>query len=645
MKVRKKMKAFIKKIFSRENLGSIAFFSVLLATLGILGVSSWMVLGKQFASLFFMDKYAEPWELFFPWFRWSFILLGSASFILNLWFGIKDLSIKPRIFYGSIFLFCTGIATVMILTFPSLQLFFWYIAFMLILPLFFFYANWKWMIPCVLCCAAAIWGWYEYILFLKSFFDYWNLSSDNIVPCNIVLIECANVFLIAGLLLQGKIYATAAGKRYKEIFTGPVWTIILLYAVTWGAALVFAHTADADAKKEISCWERTSPIAARPEKLKAAYYDHGKIVPNAEFWENFAELRNMCYPLPWVANWELFHRTPHGVLPEKEFGEWQQFFHSSQDIKDLQKLFASDIPFPVYNFPRSPRKIAEFKEGDLSIFFCNMQLWELNFALKSKNFSAAVKVLDRWENFKQFLYANKFSIYSFLTLAEVEFRKSFALEKLLASGAMNTQTIRKQLQVIAADKKFFASAEKQMVENHGAMLLYFLNQNEYNFPNLIFPAFRHLYSTLRGTAALSYRTDTFDLARKRMEKLEKKNIFPALLPGKDWSTKFQRTFTRLLVFETFLKLELEKQAKGSYPAQAPSWLPPDPFTGRQLHYCKGEVFISEPVFDSKSGSYKLVPDIVDAVAIWSAGEDGLNCCGLGRHERDFYDDIRAMIRL
>ena len=184
-----------------------------------------------------------------------------------------------------------------------------------------------------------------------------------------------------------------------------------------------------------------------------------------------------------------------------------------------------------------------------------------------------------------------------------------------------------------------------MVENHGALLLRCLNKNEHNFPCFIFPAFRHLYNNLRETTALAYRSETFALALERIKKLKCERVFKTLLPSEAWSTKYKRTFTRLLVFEAFLKLELEKQKNGFYPQTAPSWLPVDPFTGKKLHYCKDDIFIVERIYNPASGSYDLIPSGVDAVAIWSEGEDRQNNYGMGAHERYGRDDIRAMIKL
>ena len=639
------MKVFLKKISATVHLAQLAFFCTCLATLGTLSVASWLVLEKLFIEFSFLRYWGEPWEVFPLWFRWSSVGSGISAFVLNICFGTREFSMKYRIFYGSIgfILSITAVGAVFIL--PSLQLAFVYAALFLILPLFFFYKHWKWVIPCILCYAAALSGWYCYTAFLKIFFDYWNLDCSAVPSWSSWWCESANMFLFGGLLLQAKIYAIVSRKSSREIFTIPVWSLLLFAVFTWGASYILAQNADKGAKEAVAQWEKNSEISSRLEKIKLDYYDNGKIIPDGEYWNKFHSLEKKCYPDYKVSNLRFFHELPHGNLPEKEFEEWKKFFRSSPEIKELQKMFASAVPFPVYNFSGGPWRTADMPLGDLTVFFCNMQLWELNFALKEKNFIAAAEVLKRFDTYKRFLIANRFCVPAFLSLADIEFLKSFAWEKMLAAKAMDQQTICRQLQAIEADKKFFATAEKQIVENCGVLLLYCLNRNEHDFPRFIFPAFRHLFSNLRETVACAYRANTFVQALKRIEKLERRSVFKTLLPTEDWSAGFKREFTRLLVFETLLKLELEKRKKGFYPAEAPAWLPPDPFTGKKLHYCKGEISIIERVYNPGSDAYDRIARDVKAIAIWSEGENCQDDFGIGNHEKYGCDDIRAMILL
>ena len=75
----KKMKAFIKKIFSGENLGRLAFFSTLLATLGTWSVAAWMTSGG------ILIDFREDWKISI-WFLLIAAVLALTALLCNLAF-------------------------------------------------------------------------------------------------------------------------------------------------------------------------------------------------------------------------------------------------------------------------------------------------------------------------------------------------------------------------------------------------------------------------------------------------------------------------------------------------------------------------------------------------------------------------------
>ena len=630
------------KFLLSKQLGSWAFFSTLAATLGTWSLAAWMTLSGV------LIEFQNPDEADPQYGTLSFVFIGCAgvlliaAFVLNLLFGSKQLLQKERKLFWGVILLGAGILTGGVFLLSPAEVLMTAFGLVLLSPLLLFYRNWKLLIPCLICYALAITGWHEYIVFAISFFDFWTIKQDTLYAANSFLTGFANVFLLAGLALQAEIYAECSKTSRKEIFSLPGILLILLFAVTWCFSLALSFHSEAGAAQGARDYRQVDE--AFQQKLQTICRNAEKNVQAPSFWEKMLSLNEQFRSSNGPQGFRIFYALPHINLPKNKWLEWEKFFQSSKEIHELEKMFSNGLPRPGQNFTCCFWRYADACDLERTFYFCRMQLWKLNFALKSPAPRKAVKYLAHLDEYRQFLIAKPYIFNSFFNLAELEESKQRAVEKLLACHLLNEDEIKKQIQICSSVRKLIGYMEEEMIATHGAMFSTCLNHQEEKFPVFVFPPFKHIYNQLRKAVTLSYRGESFDSVRKKITESAGKNLFKTLLPGLSWSDSFKETATRLLVLEAILRLELEKIETGSYPDSAPAWLPPDPYTGNKLHYRKGKIPFYETTYLEQENRRTSLLRRVKGVAVWSEGEFK-NDEGIGFNEKPGCDDIRAMIRL
>ena len=107
--------------------------------------------------------------------------------------------------------------------------------------------------------------------------------------------------------------------------------------------------------------------------------------------------------------------------------------------------------------------------------------------------------------------------------------------------------------------------------------------------------------------------------------------------------KFDQLSARYHTMHALIGIELEKRRTGKYPDKLGN-SPTDPFTAKPLHYQKGTIPVSEPVWNVQKKFFDAnTVRSAEGIAVWSLGangkdDHGLNAYGGGPKGSD---DVRA----
>ena len=621
------MKATIKKIFSREELGSIAFFSTLLATLGSWCVAAWMTLGGVIFD--FSGKFkVSPWftgiaavfaltallcnlgffytqvpEKFKKWFLVSCLLLACAVGVSGLFFGINTAC-------------CIFIA-----------------AFLWILPLAVFRKYWYWVIPGSIFYTAAAIGLLTYCRYLWNLTVFIFTAYFDEIPLSLSYLSWC---IWIAFIYNAGLYAAAQQKSLKKFFHPAIFVLIFFWLASYGVSFMAFSYSERRAAEEITKLEQYFGHTADSNGLSSIYYSKAKRPADYNFWAKL-KILGAQYDDRLPPAFEAVSQTPCGQIPEQIRQEWKKFFFSSPERKEAEELFSKPLPTPLRKYNDTLLSAVSWDEMDRPTEWGMMHLWSLVFALEDKDPARARKAFDSMVKYKNILNCSTFwSIqHTGFLYSQIQGR---GIEKMLSSGFLSEEEIRHYLHYFESERKQLPELERRSVFGDS---VYSLNMCEYfnKSKHLLFPPVRYITQQLRTDIASSCRTDSLAEAEKKFASLKLKHLLRRICGFELGSEEFKSAQCRLLIFETLLKLELEKRKTGQYPDSAPEWLPADPLNGRKLNYRKGSIKIMSYVYDPQTQKFKPSVRTKKAAAVWSSGKDLSNT-----PEKDS-EDLCAVIEL
>ncbi len=610
MKVRKKMKAFIKKIFSGENLGSLAFFSTLLATLGTWSVAAWMTLGGC------LIDFSEDWKISI-WFLLIAAVLALTALLCNLAFFYTKVPDKFKKWFlvgssvlacavgGSGFFFGLEIASY---TFAAV--FFW------ILPLAVFHKEWHRVIPGSIFYSITTVGIVICCTILSDYFD-WLQIKQVLQPKEFSWLLWCYPAVFTAFVFNAKLYAATEKRSLRQFFTPAVFFLFAVVAAAYGISYIGACSSERNAEKNIILFEQYFGSSADAKGLYNLYYGN-KMNDGLRFWTKVRNFHEQ-YDRKVKQNFRASHSAPNGQFYGAIRQEWKNTFLSSPEVDGLTRLFSGSVPLPDRDYRSGKLYTVHIDEFDIAVDFAKIQLWLLHFALEEKNLTQAAEAFERLCKYKNIMQ-NSF----YFCLHDKAFTYTifqlWGMEKLLTSSLLQENDLEKYLQYFESERKKLPEFERRCIFGDTIMsldMLYVVAEKAKFF----FPPLKYFCNQVRSSSASSFQANSYAAAAVNLTNSGTKYVIPQLLNFSLYGNRFKLANLRLLLLETQLKLELEKRAKGKYPDNVPAWFPTDPFTGKKLNYHKGLIDITEFVYDPESKYMERQVRQINAVAIWSSGPE------------------------
>ena len=635
-----------KKIFAPAYLGRWAFFSMLLAVLGTWSAAAWMTL----AGVLF--DFSKSWKLSW-WFIGIFFILTSGAAVCNLAFFYSKVPGKFRKYF---LLFCAVSILAAaaagafygkeIAFYTALAAFFW------ILPLAVFHKKSYWVIP-----GSACWT-----IFFLSCGAFYGLMQNcyKLIDLQIAMLSTvtANVAFSGFFSMPGAIFCLA--KLYsdtdecKKILFFPSWVLLIIFAISWGAMSAAAFHEERIWQKNIIRSGKFFGFSLDAAGLRQIYY-YRDVPPDPAFWKNFEQQLQKFRKQTAMQKQDSFVDFPGGHIEKRLLHSWKNTIESSSEIKELEKNFPEIIPPKFRNYKKYYLFFTILDDISLLYDFTRIQIWRLRFALEKNDTATALEALNRINKSierlnKDHIAATHGSARRFLA------QKQNALELLIESGKLSQQELIHQIDTLAGMQKKLTDMEHLALGGETVFYLDFLEglwQGEIQFSEKKGPQIK-VFGCLFPQISYIFRKSCNIFIKKNIKKSFKEidTFSPSQYLFSSQSchyAKISNWYTdlkaRCIILETLLKLALEKQRSGSYPDKAPEWLPSDPFTGRKLHYKKGDMPITEYVYAPVPGVFRPSNRTVKAVAVWSEGINAEDDRGLYSRKRNGPDDLRTMIRL
>ena len=600
-----------KKIFAPAYLGRWAFFSMLLAVLGTWSAAAWMTL----AGVLF--DFSKSWKLS-SWFIGIFFILTSGAAVCNLAFFYSKVPGKFRkyfLLFCAVSILAAAAAGVLygkeIAFYTALAAFFW------ILPLAVFHKKSYWVIPGSACYTVAAAGALIYSTVVLHFLEWLQQSHEFPAGETSWLLWCC-LSIFGAFVFNAKLYAVTERQPLRKFFTPAMLIVLALWAAVYGISYLLAGYSERGAEKAIITFEKFSGFPTDVQGLYRLYYGNKKSDEGALFWKKARTLYAL-YVCKVKRNFRASHSAPFGLFHGKIRQEWKKAFLSSSEMHEMTELFSGPIPLPFRDYHTGKLHAVELDEFDIADDFARIQLWLLHFALEEKNLTQALAAFERLCKYKElmqnsFLYCLHFQAFNY-TIFQI-----LGMEKLLSSGLLKEDDLKKYLQHFEAERKKLSAFERKCIWGDTLLLL-----NALSFiagkANFVFPPLKYFLNQVHIELAASFQFVPYAIAAENQKNNKSRYKIPQLLNFQLTARRFKSAALRLQLLETLLKLELEKQRNGSYPDKAPEWLPVDPYTGQKLHYQKGFFEITEFVYDPESKYMERQPRRSNAVAIWSSGPE------------------------
>ena len=637
------MKAFIKKIFSRENLGSIAFFSTLLATLGTWSVAAWMTLGGC------LIDFREDWKISI-WFLLIAAVLALTALLCNLAFFYTKVPDKfKKWFLIACCVFALATAGTGYFLGKEIAFYTFAATFVWIFPLTVFHKKSYWVIPGSTCFTFFMLG---CIAFCELMQNCYKLANKHITD---IFAVTGNVALAGFLVIPVLFFCLArlySGNESKKILFAPNVTVLIIFIISWGAMAGIAFHEERTYQKNLIRAGEFYGVPLDEEGLKKYYYNN--TLPDADFWLTFEQLLQKFKGQ--TAGQAVFIDFPRGIIESKTRLSWKKNFESSSQIKELEKILPAVIPPKVRMYEKYYLFAIILDEIFLLRDFCRIQTWRLRFALENNDTVTALEALKRIDKSIERLRNDHIAIAHIYMLRLLSEKKN-SLELLLESQKLSQGQLEFLLNTLIEERKKLAATRCFAFAGETVFELDYLEgiwQGGIQVTDKAIPAIKQ-FRWIVPQCWYIFRRTCNQIIKKTQTLYCKENNAAISSPQCFFVTRYSCLHkinqwhtvldTQYLVLESLLKLELEKRRCGFYPDTPPVWLATDPFTGQKLHYKKGCIPIFEKVYNSQNSHFNTSRRTVKAVAIWSEGVNKKNDKGLYSPKKNECDDIRAMIRL
>ena len=549
--------------------------------------------------------------------------------------------------------------------------------------LIFLYAMLYWVFPLV--CMPKQWKWlipaaFGPILFLFPFaaaaetLDYLldsTVKSVYPVPFAMHLMAAAPWLLWPLVLLAVlcgfccfKAYAGAAGKPFRTLFGKGAAAMTILFLLTYGVSLGTAYAARCRTDRSFAELEKHFGRPVSAAGLKELYYLDRK--PDGAFWRKALALTKPDYLQRDSDSSEIEKVSdlithPDFRLPPEELSAWRKKLESSRNLRELEKLFETELPAFECDFRQGMIAAILFPELNILREFAFGEAWRVRFAVADRDPAAASAALARIRRGRDHL-AREIFLVPVLVMCAVENIRLDALEGFLSSGLPSDAWLAGEQKRLAEFRKRMATVNYHALYGEAVMIMdaCWLVASGCSIPpeedmsptpglyeyRWLFPAGWYQLTRTRGILAESYRTTDLSLVvYKRDLSDTAKQLAGLFLPALNSAgKKLHALSARCLAMETLIGIELEKRRTGKYPDTLEN--PPlDPF-GEPLIYRKGKMpyiqYQRTAGSDHPYGKEKRI--MVDAVAVWSKGPDRKDDQGLNYwNDNDKADDVRAMM--
>jgi len=462
-----------------------------------------------------------------------------------------------------------------------------------------------------------------------------------------------------------KAYAGAAGKPFRAMFGKGAAAVAGLFLLTYCLSLGMAYSAHCRTERHVAELEKFFGRPVNVQGMKELYYQGRR--PDAAFWKKFSALMLEFRPKPDYAGASTVE------FSSAELAAWRKTLESSSALRKLETMLEKEPPAYERDFRRGEYVGIRMPEYISLRYFVCCQAWRVRFAVADRNAAAALAALDRMVKVRDYLARDPEMTVPAHVLIFVENLRLDALERLLSAGLLSDSELSGQRQQLAEHRKQLSGIHTRTVSAEAVLALDLCDLVAYGRPagrhpapehspaqdlaipafyrfRWLFPAAWYVCTGIRDCFAVNYRVSDFKQIR-----YEKKIVWEdssahyyaglLLVSGDITANKIHSLAARYLAMETLIGIELEKRRTGKYPDTLAN--PPiDPF-GHPLLYKHGKVpFL--PVFLNEANcvEQKKTPVMVDAVAVWSRGPDGVDDGGLIRKlpPGKFLDDPRAMLR-
>ncbi|MBE6374536.1 MAG: hypothetical protein E7055_21040 [Lentisphaerae bacterium] len=458
-----------------------------------------------------------------------------------------------------------------------------------------------------------------------------------------------------------KAYAGAAGKPFRSLFGKGAAVIMILFLLTYGVSFRTAYAAHCRTDRSFAALEKHFGRPVNAEGLKDLYYQNRK--PDGAFWRKALALAEKPEPglQPQDPYYDLISHPKFRLSPE-EFAAFRKRLESSRSLRELEKLFESELPAFEYDFRQGMIVGILFPELNTLRRFAWSEAWRVRFAIADRDPAAASAALKRIRRGRDQL-ANVPFLIPMLVMCGVENIRLDALEFFLSSGLPSDAWLAEEQKRLADFRKRMETVNYHALYGEAVMIMDVCvivasgcscppEKDMTPTPGLydlrwLFPAGWYQLTRARGILAESYRTtDLSQVVYKRHTSDTAEHLAGIFLAALDSAgRKLHSLSARCLTMETLIGIELEKRRTGKYPDKLEN--PPiDPF-GEPLIYRKGKMpyiqYQRTVGTDHPYGEEKRIT--VDAVAVWSKGPDRKDDQGLSGWEENGkrIDDARAML--
>ena len=476
------------------------------------------------------------------------------------------------------------------------------------------------------------------------------MTDISHIAANTALVGFSAVWV--AFFCLAKLYS--GDKSCKKIFTPLNTGIIIAFFISWTVMTGMALREETAYQKKIIHAGQFFGFPLSSEGLRSLYYKDAS--PDADFWKKFQFLLLKFKEETALRKQVRFMNVSRGNIEKKELELWKNTFETSARIKELEKLFPHTLLPPERDYLKYHLRFVSLDEMFLLLDFSRLQVWRIKFAIQNNDIKTALEALKRINASIDLLEKDHIPITHKHT-QDLLCEKKNAIELLLESGNFPQRELEHQLNILAEKRRILAKTEPIALAGEMTDELDFREgfwQGGTRITSTPFPAVKNFRWFVPQCWYIFRRSSNILL--DAWEKNSFKKI-PSHIPEAQyffaekcayWS-KIPQWYTELntwyLLLETLLKLELEKRRTGIYPDTAPEWLPIDPFTGKKLHYRKGNFPVWGSGYDSRTGHFKSIRRTVKAVAIWSEGRNGVNDWNRKDHKKNKSDDICVMIRL